>query len=97
MADTAFFEGRQITPVPVSHDIYAISPLRTVATKLDCNPVGSISVTPIVQDEKLGDYVREIRIFTQAATGSEPELILSVRLRALTVKALEIVTPPSQF
>ena len=61
--------------------------------RLECNPVGQIVVSPIVQDQNIGDYVRELRILSLPAGGAEPELILSVRLHALTVKQLEIMTP----
>jgi hypothetical protein len=60
---------------------------------MECNPVGSVVITPIVQDQTIGDYVREVRIFSQPTTGAEPVLIMSVRLHALTVKALEVMTP----
>ena len=50
-------------------------------------------VTPIIQDPNLGDYVRELRIFSLPAGGAEPELLLSVRVRGLTAKQLEIMTP----
>lgn len=97
MADIAFFEGRQTTQVPPAHSVYPQPPLSVLATKMDCNPVGQIVVTPIVQDQNIGDYVRELRIFSIPVFGGEPELILSVRLHALTVKQLEISAPPSQF
>jgi len=97
MADVAFFEGRQSTPIPPAHQVSITSPLQVLSTRMDCNLVGQVVVTPIIQDQNIGDYVREIRIFTPVSSGSEPELILSVRLHALTVKALEIQTPPSQF
>jgi len=64
---------------------------------MECNPVGQIIVTPIIQDQNLGDYIREIRIFSAAVNGAEAELLLSVRLHALTTKQLEIQTPPSKF
>ena len=31
-----------------------------MASRMECNPVGSVVVTPIIQDQNLGDYVREI-------------------------------------
>jgi hypothetical protein len=93
MADIAFFEGRQTTPVPPGHSVLTDAVLRTLGMRLDCNPVGSVVVTPIVQDMNIGDYVREIRIFSLPVTGAEPELLLSVRLHALTAKQLEIATP----
>jgi hypothetical protein len=93
MADVAFFEGRQTTPVPQAHGVYPTSTLQMMAVKLECNPVGQIVVTPIVQDQNIGDYVRELRIFSLPAGGAEPELLLSVKLHALTVKQLEIMTP----
>lgn len=93
MADIAFFEGRQTTPVPPGHAVTAEAVLRTLGVRMDCNPVGSVVVTPIVQDMNIGDYVREIRIFSLPVTGAEPELLLSVRLHALTAKQLEIATP----
>jgi hypothetical protein len=93
MADVAFFEGRQTTPVPVAHGVYPTSPIQMMAVKLECNPVGQIVVTPVVQDQNIGDYVRELRIFSLPAGGAEPELLLSVKLHALTVKQLEIMTP----
>jgi hypothetical protein len=97
MADIAFFEGRQTTPLPPGHEVYPPPPLRTMAARMDCNPVGKVLVTPIVQDPNLGDYVRELRIMSLPAGGAEPELLLSVRLHALTVKQLEIQTPASTF
>lgn len=97
MADIAFFEGRQSTPVPPAHAVYPQPPLSTLATRMDCNLVGQIIVTPIVQDQNIGDYVRELRIFSIPIQGAEPELILSIRLHALTINQLEISTPPSQF
>ena len=93
MADIAFFEGRQTTPIPPAHSVQAVSPLQVLSTKLDCNLVGQVVVTPIVQDTNIGDYVRDIRIFSLPVLGAEPEMILSVRLHALTVKQLEIMTP----
>jgi hypothetical protein len=96
MADVAFFEGRQTAQVPTGQTV-SVSGLRTLATRMDCNPVSSVVVTPIVQDMNIGDYVRELRIFSQPVTGSDPELVLSVRLHALTAKQLEIMTPPSSF
>jgi hypothetical protein len=97
MADIAFFEGRQVTQIPPGHAVSPVVALTTIMTKLVCNPVGQVSVTPIIQDPQLGDYVRELRIFSLPVSGAEPELLLSVRLHALTVKQLEIVTPPSTF
>lgn len=97
MADQAFFEGRQVTPVPAAHSVPAQPPLRLLATKMDCNPVGQVIVTPILQDLQVGDYVREIRIVSLPAGGAEPELLLTIRLHALTVKQLEIITPPGSF
>jgi hypothetical protein len=41
----------------------------------------------------IGDYVRDIRIFSAQSATAEPIMILSVRLHALTIKALEIMTP----
>jgi len=97
MADVAFFEGRQTQQVPVAHQVEPVTPLRTVAARMTCNPVGSVMVTPIVQDQNIGDFVREIRIFSLPPTGNEPELLLSVKLHALTAKQLEISTPASTF
>jgi hypothetical protein len=97
MADIAFFEGRQTTPIPPAHEVTPQANLRMMAMRMECNPVGQIVVTPIIQDQNIGDYIRELRIFSLPATGAEPELLLSVRLHALTVKQLEIVTPPSAF
>jgi hypothetical protein len=93
MADIAFFEGRQTTPVPPAHAIPSPSPLQMLSTSMECNPVGSVMITPIVQDQVIGDYVREFRIFSAQSATAEPIMILSVRLHALTVKALEIATP----
>ena len=93
MADIAFFEGRQTTPVPPAHAIPQPSALQMLTTAMECNPVGSVVVTPIVQDQLVGDYVRDIRIFSAQSASAEPVLLLSVRLHALTVKALEIMTP----
>jgi hypothetical protein len=93
MADIAFFEGRQTQPVPPAHAIPAPSPLQMLATAMECNPVGQVVITPIVQDQIIGDYVREIRIFSAQSAQAEPVMVLSVRLHALTVKALEIMTP----
>jgi hypothetical protein len=93
MADTAFFEGRQTTPVPPAHAVPQPSPLQMLATAMECNPVGSVMITPIVQDQLVGDYVREIRVFSAPAAHAEPIMVLSVRLHALTIKALEISTP----
>jgi hypothetical protein len=93
MADQAFFEGRQSTPIPVAHQVTPVSALALMAARMECNPVGSVYVTPIVQDQSIGDYVREIRIFSAPAGGAEPELLLAVRLHGLTAKQLEIATP----
>jgi hypothetical protein len=93
MADLAFFEGRQTQSLPPGHEVSPSAGLMMTGVKMDCNPVGMVVVTPIVQDPNLGDYVRELRIFSTPATGVEPELLLSVRLHALTVKQLEIATP----
>jgi hypothetical protein len=97
MADVAFFEGRQTQQIPVAHAVDSPSPLRTMAARMECNPVGQVVVTPIVQDQNIGDYVRELRIFSLAPAGGEQVLLLSVRLHALTIKQLEIVTPPASF
>ena len=97
MADVAFFEGRQTQTIPPAHSVNPPPPLHTTAARMECNPVGQVSVTPIYQDQKVGDYIREIRIFSLAPTGEEPVLLLSVRLHALTIKQLEITTPASTF
>lgn len=94
MADAAFFEGRQTTVVSPAYSVNPIPPLRTLGVRMDCNPVGQVTVTPIIQDQQVGDYVREIRIFSLPTGGAEAELLLSVRMHALTVKQLEIYTPP---
>jgi hypothetical protein len=93
MADIAFFEGRQTTPIPPAHAIPSPSPLQMLATSMECNPVGQVVVTPIVQDQVIGDYVRDIRIFSAQSSTAEPIMVLSVRLHALTIKQLEIMTP----
>ena len=93
MADIAFFEGRQTAPIPPAHAIPSPSPLQMLSTAMECNPVGQVVVTPIVQDQQIGDYVREIRIFSAQSATAEPVMVLSVRLHALTIKALEISTP----
>ena len=93
MADVAFFEGRQTTPVPPAHAIPSPSPLQMLATAMECNPVGQVVITPIVQDQVIGDYVRELRVFSAQSANAEPIMILSVRLHALTIKALEVSTP----
>ena len=93
MADVAFFEGRQTTPVPPAHAIPSPSPLQVLATAMECNPVGQVVITPIVQDQVIGDYVRDIRVFSAQSATAEPILVLSVRLHALTIKALEVATP----
>jgi len=93
MADIAFFEGRQTQQIPAAHSVSPVVALQTLGMRMECNPVGSVIVTPIIQDQNIGDYVREIRVFSLPASGAEPELLLSVRLHALTVKQLEIATP----
>jgi len=93
MADQAFFEGRQSTPIPVAHQTTPVSALSLMGARMECNPVGQIVVTPVVQDQNIGDYVREIRIFSAPAVGAEPELLLAVRLHAMTAKQLEIASP----
>jgi hypothetical protein len=95
MADIAFFEGRQTNQIPVAHEVWPKSPLTMTAMTMECNPVGQVVVTPIVQDQNVGDYVREIRIFSLASAGVEPRLLLAVKMHGLTVKQLEIITPPS--
>ena len=97
MADVAFFEGRQTQAIPAAHQVYPVSSLNVMGARMECNPVGQVVVTDIVQDQNIGDYVRELRVFSLPAGGAEPELLLSVRLHALTVKALEIATPASTF
>lgn len=97
MADLAFFEGRQTTQLPPGHDVGPSTALRTLGMRIDCNPVGQIVVTPIIQDTNIGDYVRELRVFSLPVGGADPELLLSVRLHALSIKQLEIITPPSSF
>ena len=92
MADVAFFEGRQTQLVPTAHEV-SPAVLRMMGLRMECNPVGQVVVTPIIQDQNIGDYVRELRIFSTPAGGAEPELLLSVRLHALTIKQLEIYTP----
>jgi len=93
MADSAFFEGRQTTPIPPAHAVAPVSPMQMLTSALEINPVGQVTVTPIVQDQLIGDYIRELRIFSAQSASAEPVLVLSVRLHALTVKALEIMTP----
>jgi hypothetical protein len=93
MADVAFFEGRQTQQIPPGHEVYPSAALRVMASRMECNPVGSVVITEIVQDPNLGDYVREIRIFSQPAGNAEPELLLSVRMHGLTQRQLEIMTP----
>src|SRR3954452_2358323 len=93
MADVAFFEGRQTTQVSPGHDVSPSTSIRMTAVQMECNPVGQVIVTPIKQDQNLGDYVRELRILSLPVTGAEPELLLLVRLHALTAKQLEIMTP----
>jgi len=97
MADLAFFEGRQTTAIPPAHSVNPVSSVQVMAMKMECNPVGSISVTPIIQDLNIGDYIRDIRIFSAPAGSAEPELLLSVRLHALTAKQLEIASPATAF
>jgi len=97
MADVAFFEGRQVTPIPPAHAVTPLSAFTIMAMRMDCNPVGQIVVTPIVQDQNIGDYVRELRIFSIPVGNAEPALLLAVKLHALTIKQLEIQTPPSTF
>ena len=97
MADQAFFEGRQTALIPPGHDVAPSTALRAIGMRMDCSPVGQIVVTPIIQDTNLGDYIREIRIFSLPVTGADPELLLSVRMHGLSIKQLEIVTPPSTF
>ena len=93
MADVAFFEGRQTQLIPTAHEVSPTTPLAMTAMRLECNPVGQIVVTPIVQDPNIGDYVRDLRIFSLPAGSADPELLLQVRLHALTIKQLEIMTP----
>jgi len=93
MADVAFFEGRQTQQVPAGHDVSPSAALRMMAMAMECNPVGQIVVTPIIQDPNIGDYVRELRIFSLPVLGAEPELLLALRLHALSIKQLEIMTP----
>jgi hypothetical protein len=93
MADAAFFEGRQTSPIPPSHAVAPVSPLQMLTSALEVNPVGSVVITPVEQDQNVGDYVRELRIFSAQSAGAEPVMVLSVRMHALTVKALEIMTP----
>jgi hypothetical protein len=93
MADVAFFEGRQTSPIPPAHAVAPISPLQMLTSALEINPVGQVIITPIEQDQTVGDYVRELRVFSAQSASAEPVLVLSLRLHALTVKALEIMTP----
>lgn len=93
MADVAFFEGRQTQPVPPAYSVTPVTPLSLLTTSMEVNPTGSVIVTDIVQDQLIGDYVRDIRIFSAQSAGAEPVLVLAIRLHALTVKALEIMTP----
>jgi hypothetical protein len=93
MADVAFFEGRQTTPVPPAHAVAPVAPMQMLASSLEINPIGSVVITPIVQDQQVGDYVRELRIFSAQSAGAEQLPILTVRMHALTIKALEIATP----
>jgi hypothetical protein len=97
MADIAFFEGRTTSTLPPANTVTPISAMALMAMRLDCNPVGQILVTPIVQDPVSGDYVRDLRILSLTTENAEPQLLLQVRLHALTVKQLEIHTPPSTF
>jgi hypothetical protein len=97
MADQAFFEGRQTAQIPPGHEVLPSTALRTLGMRIDCNPVGQIVVTPIIQDTNIGDYVRELRVFSLPVGSADPELLLSVRLHALSIKQLEIITPPSSF
>jgi hypothetical protein len=93
MADVAFFEGRQTSPIPPAHAVAPISPLQMLTSALEINPVGQVIITPIEQDQTVGDYVRELRVFSAQSASAEPVLVLALRLHALTVKALEIMTP----
>ena len=86
MADIAFFEGRQTQPVPPAHAIPSPSPLQVLATAMECNPVGSVMVTPIVQDQVIGDYVREIRIFSAQSATAEPIMACRCRIRSLLAR-----------
>ena len=61
-----------------------------LATRWNAIRSAQVMVTPIVQDQVIGDYVREIRIFSAQSAQAEPVMLLSVRLHALTIKALEI-------
>ena len=97
MADIAFFEGRAVTNVPPAYSVTGGSSLSLTNFNMDCNPVGSVIVTDIVQDQNSGDYVRDLRVFSPESNAGGPVLLLQVRLHALTVKALEIHTPPSTF
>ena len=61
MADQAFFEGRQTQSIPAAHQVYPVSSLNVMGARMVCNPVGQVVVTEIVQDQNIGDYVRELR------------------------------------
>lgn len=63
---------------------------------LELTEVGDIIITPVVQDEANGDWVRDIRIFSTVGA-LEPVMMVQIKLRSLTAGRLEVSAPAQQF
>ena len=69
--------------------------IETISQKIELTGVGDIVVTEIEQDQDVGDFVREIRLYGgRAGEGLE---IFALRLRSAGRETLQISSPAVDF
>jgi hypothetical protein len=66
------------------------------AQNVEIISVSDVVVTPVVQDTDAGDYVRDIRIFTEPMPGM-PIMVLQLRIRAAVANVLRVTSPQVDF
>lgn len=75
---------------------------------LSLSGVRSVVVTPVAQDGESGEYVRELRIFADAATAASPipeegappdkgRLVVTLRLQSTDRTRIAISVPSTEF
>lgn len=75
-----------------------VTTVDVMAQTLQIDGVSDITVTEILQDADVGDYVREIRIWGLPLTeGALAPLVMTLRLRHQVRVNLEISVPTSEF
>jgi hypothetical protein len=71
--------------------------IETLSQSVRVDDVADVVMTTIEQDGDSGNYVREFRIFGQAASeGGTLPLIYTLRVESLTEAALQVTTPTLQ-